>query len=310
MFSSRLIARVMLLIIGVVFFVSADAAEKNAPAGFIARVDGSCSIQRGKNSLSATAMELIFKGDGISIQKNAVMRINILPGTGYEIHGEAKFTVSDKPDFSKGKTYKTVSIDRRDCAAAVEIILETSGSESSVLKTGFVGERSGAYRLRGKDAGKKAILIQPKILLSKPFFVWTKVASAKEYELTVRNGKDILWSKKVSDNFVHYPSDGKSLAVCEDLNIEIRAYGESGRDLGVNVNEFSMYSSSINDAFRKRELEIKAIRDDSLRMMSMARHYESYGLIPLAIDCYTSFLDHAADKLLDSKISDLRALME
>jgi hypothetical protein len=310
MFGSGLIARIILFLLCAVPFVPAAAADKNAPAGFIARIDGSCSIRRGKISLPATAMELVFKGDIVSIPQKAVMRINFLSGTGYEIHGDAKFTVSEKPVYSRGKTFKTVSIDRRDCVAAVDVIKETSGSEGSVFKTGSRGERSGAYRLRGKDAGKKAILIQPKILLSKPFFVWTRVASANAYELTVRNGTNILWSKKVTDNFVSYPSDGNSLADCEDLNIEIKAYGEAGQELGMNVNEFSLYSNTINDRFRKRELEINTIKDDSLRMMSAARHYESYGLVPLAIDCYNSFSDHAEDILLNRKISDLRALME
>jgi hypothetical protein len=310
MYNSGLITRAVLILVCAAPFVLAEAAEKNAPAGFIARIDGLCSIQRGKISIPATAMELVFKGDSISIPKNAVMRINFLPGTGYEIRGDAKFTVSGKPVFLKGKTFKTVSVDRRDCATAVDVLRETSGSEGSVFNLGSRGERSGAYRLRGNDETKKLILIQPKILLSKPYFVWTKAASAKEYELTVRNGMNVLWSKKVSDNFVSYSPDGKSLADCEDLKIEITAYDASGKELGKYVNEFSLYSSSINDTFRKRELEINNIRDDSLRKMSAARHYESYGLIPLAIDCYSSFSDHTDDALLNKKISDLRALME
>jgi hypothetical protein len=310
MFASRLITRVLLLLMCAVPFTQAVATDKNTPAGFIARIDGSCSIQRGKNSIPATAMELVFKGDVVSIPKNAVMQINFLPGTGYEIRGEAKFTVSEKPVYLKGKSLKAVSIDRRDCIAAVDVLRETSGSEGSVFKTGSIGERSGAYRLRGIDADKKMILIQPKILLSKPLFVWTRVSSAYEYELTVRNGMNILWSKKVSDNFVSYPPEGKPLAGCDDLSIEIRAYSESGRELGMNKNEFSLYSSSINDSFMKKEIEINAIKDDSLRMMSAARLYESYGLIPLAIDCYNRFSNHANDKLLNRKISDLRALME
>ncbi|HEY1406465.1 MAG TPA: hypothetical protein VF857_07660, partial [Spirochaetota bacterium] len=100
---------------------SADAAR---PAGFVARVSGKVEVLRSNSRITVSSMDLLYRSDVVSVPRGASVRINVLPGTGYEIAGEARVMIGESVAFTRGKATKVLKIDTRECEAAVAVLSE------------------------------------------------------------------------------------------------------------------------------------------------------------------------------------------
>jgi hypothetical protein len=254
-------------------------------------------------------MELLYYSDVVDLPKGKHLRINLLPGTGYEITGAARFTIRDKPVFTRGKAAKRFDVDKRECAAAVDIIGETGdGDENSLLKG--KGERSGVYRMRGVTKGK-IILLRTLILPSKALFSWNRSAHTVIYEIQIRDGEEVLWAGSSPDNYFMYPFNAPSLAGRENLSAYIRGVDAGKKETGSGINEFSLYDNKSDAAFMRRESEIGSFVDVRVKYLLLARLYETYGIIPRAIEMYKEAV-RAGEKeeSLKDKIKPLTDEME
>lgn len=287
--------------------VSTRAGASPAPAGFVARVNGDVSVMRDGKKLPVQVMELLYKSDVVDVPAGGSVRINLLPGTGYEIRGAANFRVTDKPEFAKGKTSGRFTIDQKECAAAIEVIAETG---EGGLSSGKKGERSGVYRMRGRTKGRM-VLLNTTVLPSRPVFVWNRDKSAAGYEVTVKDGDTVLWNGVSERNFLQYPADAPSLRGKENLIMVMRAFDAGKKLTGSGTNEFELSDQNTDDTFARRESEIRSFSDELTKDILSARLYESYGLIPLAIDGYEKAIAAGGDEeKLRAKIKSLKDEMD
>ena len=289
--------------------VSIKAGASSTPAGFVARSNGEVSVIRNGKKSTVQVMGLLYTSDEVDIPAGASVRINLLPGTGYEIRGAARFRITDKPEFVKGKASGRFAIDQKECAAAIEVIVET-GDDGGLRSPVKKGERSGVYRMRGRTKGK-IILLNTTVLPSRPVFVWNREKTSVRYEVTVKDGDAVLWSGVSERNYLQYPDDAPSLRGKENLIVVMRAIDAGRKVTGSGTNEFELYDQNTDGTFARRESEIRSFSDELTKNLLSARLYESYGLLPLANESYEKAIVAGGEaEILRAKIKTLNDEMD
>jgi hypothetical protein len=322
-YQHRFFALMIVSVFMLSFFVadiSAKSAGGQKAVGFVARIDGTGYLMRDGKKYLLSAMDLLFTSDTIIVSVGSRIRINLLPGEGYEIDGQAQFTLGNKSVFAKMKTAKRFAVDQRACAAAVDLLIEENGRVPASLAVNRTtdgvslengGERSGVYRIRGGGNSGKPVLFMSKLLYAKPLLFWNRIKGAVRYAIEVRNGTESLWSAECEAPAIEYPANAPSLDGKSDLVAVICALDADGEVLAEGINEFEMDDRALSEAFRDKQSMILATDDIPARQVILARFYESYGLIPLAISEYEKGIkSFGKDEGLRRRVDLLGALVD
>jgi hypothetical protein len=285
-------------IISLLIFSSAlfaDTPANKPSAGFVASVDGSAYIIRGNRKILISAMDILRTSDQVILPSGAHIRINLLPDSGYEISGAAQFTIGKNLSFTKGKIGKSIKISKSECSAALKLLeenadqisdLSVEGKTNSVKLSARKGERSGVYRIRGAKGKEYVVLYKTDLLPVKPLLFWNHIENSARYTIELRSGEETFLSVESVEPSFEYPVDAPSLKDKPGLVATIKAFDKSDTLIGSGVAELSMLDQKISDEYSQKELAILSSKDEKIKQILLARLYESYDLIPLAIAAY------------------------
>ncbi len=303
--SKKILLSALSVITAAQLFISikAEAAETSTPVGFIAGIHGKGYIVRGDSKILISGMDLIYPADKISLLKGSTAKINICGKSGYEIHGEAECVIrAFKLILVKGKPAKLYAIDSKTCSLTLDIF-QKNGRDipevnvntkkgSLVLRTNKK-ERKGVLHIRGVKKKPDAIeILNEKILASRPLFIWSKTAEAKEYRVNIIDDNRKLWSTGTFKNYCKYPGEAPLLENDGSYSIKIEALSDKGMIIAEGETAFTLYSKEEDELFQKDESEIRELApaDAPEMYILLGKFYESYGLVIDAVSCYEKAL--------------------
>ncbi|MBP7735690.1 MAG: tetratricopeptide repeat protein [Spirochaetes bacterium] len=299
-----------------------DAAP--SAAGFVAGIQGKGYILRNKDKIMISGMDLLFRGDLVQLAEGAKARISICGARGYEIRGSAIFTIGGSGiTFKKGKSSKTYAVDRKACAAALEVFLKNekkipemvTGERKGTLILRFrkKGERRGVYVVRGKKQAPRIELYSEKLLPQKPLILWSPVKGRASYRVVIKDGGETLWSSAVEKNSCRYPESAPAMAEGRDYDILIEAVGAQGEVLAGVSGTISLFGAADRESLRKDEASIKEMTAETSpdRHILLGKLYEAHGQIADALASYEKALSlDSGNAGLKERVALLKNMME
>lgn len=299
-----------------------DAAP--AAAGFVAGIQGKGYIVRNSDKIMISGMDLLFRGDSVQLAQGARARISICGAKGYDVRGPAVFTVGGSGIYlKKGKTSRTYPVDRKACAAALEVFMKNENKIPSmvtgerkgtlILRSRKKGERRGVYVVRGMKKAPQMELYTEKLLPEKPLIAWSPVAGRASYRIIIKGGGETLWSSEVARNSCRYPESAPAMAEGRDYDIQIEAVGPRGEALASGGGTISLYGTDDRESLRKDEASIKEIMPDGApeRHILLGKLYEAHGQIADALVSYEKALSlDTSNTGLKERVALLKKMME
>lgn len=303
----------------------AGAREAAPPAvGFIAGIQGGGYIVRNRDTVRISGMDLLYRDDTVRLSKGARARISICGGRGYEVRGEAVFTVGRYGiKFKRGKALKTYTVNRKACAAALEVF----GRNDAKLPEMITGDRKGTLILRSrKKSGRRGVyvvrgrkrapvieILNDRLTPQKPVLHWTPVAGRASYRIVIKSGDETMWSSMVMKNRCEYPESAPRLAEGREYDITVEADDDKGGALARGGGVFSLFSREEMESLARDESSIRELTPENSpeRFILLGRLHEAHGRFAEALSCYEKALSlDSGNEGLRERIALMKKNME
>lgn len=303
----------------------AGGREAAPPAvGFVAGIRGSGYIVRNRDTIKVSGMDLLFLGDTVRLSKGAKARISLCGSRGYEVRGEAVFTVGRSGmKFRRGKASKTYPVDRKACAAALDVfgrndaklpeMITGDRKGTLILRSRKKSERRGVYVVRGRKQAPVIELLNDRLVPRKPVLHWTPVAGRASYRVVIKSGDEAIWSSTVIKNSCEYPESATRLAEGRGYDVAVEAVDSKGDVLARGGGGFSLFSRNEMESLGRDESSIREITPDNSpdRLILLGRLHEAHGQLAEALSFYEKALSlDSANEGLRERIALMKKNME
>jgi len=282
----------------------AGAREAKTPAvGFVAGIQGSGYIVRNRDTIKISGMDLLYRDDTVRLTKGAKARISICGGRGYEVRGEAAFIMGRTGiQFKRGKQSKTYAVDRKACAAALEVFGKSDArlpemvtgdrKGTLILRSRKKSERRGVYVVRSRKQVPVIEILNDKLVPQKPVLYWTPAAGSSSYRIVIKSGDEVIWSSTVMKNRCEYPESAPRLAEGRGYDAAVEAVDDKGDVLARGGSAFSLFSGKEIESLGRDESAIRDMTpaDSPEQLILLGRLHEAHGQFAEALSCYEKAL--------------------
>lgn len=320
-----LIIAITAILAGSIAGAPARGREAAPPAvGFVAGIQGEGYIIRDRDTIMISGMDLLYPGDSVRLPGGSAARITICGGRGYQIRGNAGFTIGRSGvSFKRGKAFKTYAVDRKACAAALEVFRKNekklpemvTGERKGtlMLRSRKKSERRGVYVVRGRKQVPVIELFSDRLMPRKPLLIWTPVAGRISYRVVIKSGDETTWSSTVMKNSCEYPEGAPRLAEARVYDIVIEAVADQGNVVARGTGSLSLFSRDELESLRQDETSIRAMMPDSSpeRYILLGKLFEAHGQLADALGSYEKALSlDSGNAGLKERVALLKKIME
>lgn len=292
--------------------------------GFVAGISGKGFIERNKDTIMISGMDLLYPGDGVRLAKGARARITICGNKGYEIRGLAVFKIRGRGiTFSRGRALRTYAVENRTCTAALEVFRKNEKKLPDMVPGGRTGGlmlrsknknlRLGVYVVRGRKGRTVIESFSDRLLPEKPYIGWTPVTGRASYRVVISGTGGTLWSDTVPNNSCAYPAGAPPLAEGTAYALTIEALSDRGEVLARGSASISLYNREEAESFRSDEASIMELLSESEpgRHILLGKLYEAHGQMAGALACYEKALAlDSGNAGLQERVALLKNLLE
>ncbi len=277
--------------------------EAASPAGFVAGIQGKGYISRDKDTIMISGMDLLYPGDAVQLSKGSKARISLCGSKGHEIRGIAVFIIRRSGIvFKKGKAFRTYVVDRKACAAALDVLrknekklpemLTGERKGTLILRSRKKSERRGVYVVRGRKQQPVIEVYSERLIPQKPQIFWSPVAGRASYRVVVKSGSETLWNATVVKNSCEYPGSSPMLSEGKAYDVTIEALTEQGNVLSSGSGTLSIFNSTELESLRQDESSIRTMMPDSApeHHILLGKLYEAHGRLADALSSYEKAL--------------------
>jgi hypothetical protein len=217
------------------------------------------------------------------------------------VPGPAEFTVGSKGlVYSRGRSSVEKAVKADFCRTMLESAVKYDRRQpgGGRMELGELAEENSAITLMstvGENQYSEIGLYTTRINPSKPYFVWKKIEGAFVYRVRIMNeDSSLVYERKADNNYMMYPEDAPSLKTGRSYRCGIDAYNVKDARIAIGHTMFGTMTSAELREFIDTERTLKAATKNNPRsaeaFVLLGRFYESYGLLPPAMNNYGAAL--------------------